>query len=192
MPWEAIPTDEELIEQFLSGPRDRMESAFELMVRRHGPKVLRICRQVLNRCQDAEDALQTTFLALARHAGSIRDRSALGSWLHGVAYRVAIRAAHRIARHPWRPMTTEPEDTLDAPEVVAARNEARPLLHAELDRLPESDRALLVRCYFEGQTNEEVARLLGCPVGTLKGRLWRARGLLRERLGQSGLRSASS
>jgi RNA polymerase sigma factor (sigma-70 family) len=188
MPWEAIPTDEELIEQFLSGTRDQTESAFEHMVRRHGPKVLRICRQVLDRCQDAEDAFQTTFLALARHAGSIRNRSALGSWLHGVAYRVAIRAATRIARHPWRPMTTEPEDSLDAPEVVASRNEARPILHAELDRLPEGDRTLLVRCYLEGRSNEEAARLLGCPIGTVKGRLWRARGLLRERLVRTDLR----
>jgi RNA polymerase sigma factor (sigma-70 family) len=85
-------------------------------------------------------------------------------------------------------MTTEPEDSLDAPEVVASRNEARPILHAELNRLPESDRTLLVRCYLEGRSNQEAARLLGCPIGTLKGRLWRARGLLRERLYRSGLR----
>src|SRR5262249_9085422 len=153
------------------------ESAFELLVSRHGPQVLRVCRQVLHRLQDAEDAFQTTFLALARHAGSIRDRSALGSWLYGGAYRVALRARARIARPPWPPVKTEPEDSLDAPEIVASRNEARPILHAELDRLPEDDRALLFRCYFEGRSNQEAARLLGCPVGTVKGRLWRARGL---------------
>jgi RNA polymerase sigma factor (sigma-70 family) len=187
MPWEAIPVDEELIEQFLSGSRAQVEWAFELLVRRHGPRVLRICRQVLHRCEDAEDAFQTTFLALVRHAGSIRDRSALGGWLHGVAYRVAIRAATRGARRPWRPMTTEPETSLDAPEVVASRNEARPMLLAEVDRLPEGYRNLVVRCYLEGWSNEEAARLLGCPIGTVKARLWRARGLLRERLCHSDL-----
>jgi RNA polymerase sigma factor (sigma-70 family) len=187
MPWEAIPADEELIEQFLSGSRAQTEWAFELLVRRHGPMVLRICRQILDCCQDAEDAFQAVFLALARHAGSIRDRSALGGWLRGVAYRVAMRTASRIARHAWRQLTTEPEASLEAPETVASRNEAGPMVRAEVDRLPEGYRNLVVRCYLEGWSNEEAARLLGCPVGTVKGRLWRARGLLRERLGRSDL-----
>ncbi len=58
-------------------------------------------------------------------------------------------------------------------ESDAPRNELGPILHAEVDRLPKKYCTLVVHCYLEGKTNEEVAQLLGCPVGTVKGRLWR-------------------
>jgi RNA polymerase sigma-70 factor (ECF subfamily) len=172
----------ELIGRFLSGPRDQMESAFELLMSRHGPAVLRICRRVLRRFQDAEDAFQMTFLALARNAGSVRNRSALRGWLYEVAYRTALRVRTRTARHRARGVAVEPEAPLDPPEIAASRDELWSIVRAELDHLPERDRALLVHSYLEGRSNEEAARLLSCPVGTVKVRLWRARGALRERL----------
>ena len=60
--------------------------------------------------------------------------------------------------------------------------ELRQALRSELDRLPEGYRSLIVHCYMEGKSNQEVARLVGCPVGTVKGQLFRARGILRERM----------
>ena len=179
---EATPSDTELIGRFLSGPRDQMDSAFELLVSRHGPAVLRICRRVLGRSQDAEDAFQITFLALARNAGSVRNRSALGGWLCEVAYRSALRVRTRTAGHRDRGKPVEPEAPLDPPEIAASRRELRSIIRTELDHLPARDRALLVHCYLEGRSNGEAARLLGWPVGTVKGRLSRARGALRERL----------
>src|SRR5262245_39056092 len=73
----------------------REEVAFELLLRRHGPMVFALCRRLLSRAQDAEDAFQATFLVLVRRAGSIRKQTALGSWLYKVAYRVALRARHQ-------------------------------------------------------------------------------------------------
>src|SRR4051794_11370967 len=91
---EGLP-DEELLEQFLRGEPLESQDAFRAIVRRHGPTVLRICRRVLDRAHDAEDASQATFLALARRAASVSDRAALGGWLGEVAYRIALRARAR-------------------------------------------------------------------------------------------------
>src|SRR5438128_4497307 len=79
-------TDGQLVERFVVR---REERAFELLVRRHGALVLRVCRRVLSDAHAAEDAFQATFLVLIRKAGSIRRHDSVGSWLYGVAYRVA-------------------------------------------------------------------------------------------------------
>jgi len=185
---ERTRTDEQLIEQFLTSQGDAAESAFEVLVRRHGPMVLGVCRQVLNnRSQDADDAFQATFLALARKAGTIQNRRALGCWLYEVAYRTSIRLRARVARHRWLPATADLKVAPGGAELAATRNELRPILRAALDHLPEKYRTLVVYCYLEGKSHEEVARLMDCPIGTVKGRLSRARGILRERLSCSGL-----
>src|SRR5262245_37915772 len=72
-------SDAQLLERFVT---HREEDAFTVLLRRHGPLVLGVCRRVLRREQDAEDAFQATFLTLARRAGSIRRADAVGSWLY--------------------------------------------------------------------------------------------------------------
>jgi len=95
-------TNDQLIELFLNGESGDAASAFETLVKRYGPMVLGVCRQILNHHQDAEDAFQATFLSLARKAGTIRDRRVLGCWLYQVAYRIAKRARARTARKRMR------------------------------------------------------------------------------------------
>src|SRR5215510_12316059 len=92
-------TDRQLLERF---SRRREEDAFAVLVKRHGPLVLGVCRRVLRHEQDAEDAFQATFLVLARKAASIGRRQALASWLHGVAYRIALRVRAMNARRQAR------------------------------------------------------------------------------------------
>jgi RNA polymerase sigma-70 factor (ECF subfamily) len=58
----------------------------------------------------------------------------------------------------------------------------RQIVHYEVHSLPEDFRTLVVHSYLEGKPLKEMARILDCPIGTVKGRLWRARGILRERL----------
>jgi RNA polymerase sigma factor (sigma-70 family) len=183
---KPIRSDEQLIDQFLTGQKEDSESAFETLVKWHGPMVLGVCRHVLRRDQDAEDAFQATFLVLARKAGTIHNREILGCWLYEVAYRTAIRARQRRARSTPRMEIQEVAESHSGPENAASRNELRLLLRAEVDGLPAKYRSLVLHTYMEGMSNEQVARLLGCPVGTVKGRLSRARDLLRARLSRRG------
>ena len=153
--------------------------------------VLGICRHVLNQHQDAEDAFQATFLVLARKGATIRNRRVLAGWLHEVAHRIAIKARASAVRRrtierqgmAMSPPAIEPDNQDEA----AAWNELRPVLHAEVERLPDKYRIPVILSYLEGKTNEEVAELLRWPVGTVKGRLSRARDLLRSRLMRRGL-----
>lgn len=183
---KPIRSDEQLIDQFLTGQKEDSESAFETLLKRHGPMVLGVCRHVLRRDQDAEDAFQATFLVLARKAGTIHNREILGCWLYEVAYRTAIRARERRARSTPRMEIPEVAESHSGPENAASRNELRLLLRAEVDGLPAKYRSLVLHTYMEGKSNEQVARLLRCPVGTVKGRLSRARDLLRARLSRRG------
>ena len=86
-------TDRQLLEQYLGG--EAAEASFEALVERHGPMVRAVCRSMIGHRDEADDAFQATFLVLARRAGSIRRRDAVGSWLYGVACRVAARAPCR-------------------------------------------------------------------------------------------------
>src|SRR5262249_44471250 len=92
-------SDRDLLQQFHA---QHDQAAFATLLRRHGPVVLDVCRGVLGDGPDAEDAFQATFLILAQKAGSIRKGASLGSWLHGVAHRTALKARVRSAmRHKY-------------------------------------------------------------------------------------------
>src|SRR5262249_53586378 len=92
-------TDAELIERIA---RSGDESAFAMIVRRHGPMVFQVCRRRLHHWQDAEDAFQATFLVLARKAAAIRQPHLLANWLYGVALRTAAKAGAREVRRRQR------------------------------------------------------------------------------------------
>ena len=179
--------DAELLRRFVQ-QADR--SAFELLLWRHGPMVLRTCRAVLRDVHDAEDAFQAAFLVLARKAGSIGRREALGAWLYRVAHRIAVklhRQGKRRDAHERQGLDLAAVASADVRPDPLAEGELRRLLHAEVERLPDKYRAPVVLCYLEGRTNEEAAAQLGWTKGTVSGRLARARELLRRRLERSGL-----
>jgi RNA polymerase sigma factor (sigma-70 family) len=144
-----------------------------------------VCRGALNQVQDAEDAFQATFLALARKAGSLRHSASVGGWLYRVASRTAVHArttnAHRRANE---------RSAGHLPDVAVAPVEPQDwqvVLHQEIAGLPDIYRQALVLCELEGKSRREGARLLGVPEGTLSSRLAAARRLLGERLVRRGL-----
>src|SRR5262245_20289677 len=91
----ATLTDGQLLTQFAAS---REQAAFEEVVRRHGPMVLRVCRRVLHHAQDSEDAFQATFLVLARKARAVAAMESVGGWLHGVAFRTALNGKKQRGR----------------------------------------------------------------------------------------------
>lgn len=179
---ESAP-DAELLDRFVSG---RDEEAFALLVRRHGPMVLGVCRRVLRNAADADDAFQATFLVLARRARSVRPQSLLGNWLHGVAYRTSLESQRAAAvrrareRKAAEMMTRASADQESTPEL-------REVLDRELAALPDAFRAAIVLCDLEGLSRREAAARLGWSEGTLSGRLFRARSRLATRLARFGL-----
>lgn len=181
----ADQSDETLLGRFLN---KRDVAAFHVLLRRHGPMVLEVCRTNLPCNADAEDAFQATFLVFVRCARSIRKTASVASWLHGVAFRTAMKARTAfVARRKHETCVASEGQRAECESDDLPWGEVKALLHEELERLPQRYRAVLVLCYLHGKTQNETAELLGLPKGTLRGRLERARALLRERLSRRGL-----
>ena len=171
-------SDRQLLERFT---RHQDESAFQALMERHGPMVLAVCDRILHNAQDAEDAFQATFLVLLRKAGSIGQPRLLANWLYGVAYRKALKARANAARQSGTQWPAVSMPTPD-PFLDVCWRELQAMLNQELSPLPEKYRAPLVLCYLQGKTNEEAARQLGWPPGSMSARLARGREMLRDRL----------
>jgi RNA polymerase sigma-70 factor (ECF subfamily) len=176
-------SDGKLLELFAA---ERAEAAFEALVRRHGPMVWGVCRRVLGDHHDAEDAFQATFLVLARKRHSIAHQELVVNWLYRVAYRTAMKARSTRAK---RRMRESPATNGLACEAVSPplRDDLTEILDQELSRLPEQYRIPIVLCDLEGNTHRQAAEQLGWPIGTVSGRLSRARGMLAKRLVRYGM-----
>ncbi len=180
-------TDRELLQQF-AALRD--ESAFAALVERYSPVVWGVCHRVLGDRHDAEDAFQATFLVLARQAGSVCKKEAAGSWLYGVAYRIALsqkRAARRRRKREKRGQTREAEQPISA----ASLRELQAILDEEVARLPAKYRTPFVLCCLEGKSYAHAAREIGCKEGTVSSRLAKTRKLLQVRLTRRGVTLSS-
>jgi RNA polymerase sigma factor (sigma-70 family) len=156
------------------------ETALICLMQRHSPLVWGVCQRVLQNEQEAEDAFQATFLVLLRKARSLDGRGSIGPWLHTVAYHLALKARTKVARR--RAQERQVQAMRGSEPTAEAWPELGPVLDEEVKRLPEKYRGPLVLCYLEGKTNEEAARELGRPLGSMSRHLARGLELLRERL----------
>jgi RNA polymerase sigma factor (sigma-70 family) len=180
-------TDAQLLERFVSGHDETKEAAFEGLVLRHGSMVFDICRKILDNTHDAQDAFLATFLILATRARSIIRRGSVGSWLHGVALRVARRARSDAARRNVQERQLAELKRWDIEPNTMDNGHDLEVLHDEVERLPRKYREAVVLCYLEGMNLEAAAGQLGCPIGTLGVRLMRAKERLKIRLTRRGM-----
>jgi RNA polymerase sigma factor (sigma-70 family) len=175
-------SDRQLLEAYAAA---NDQDAFAALVGRHGSLVLGVCRSVLQDSHDAEDAFQATFLTLARSSGSIRKVEALTSWLHGVAYRIALRVKRDAGRR--RNYERRAAARADSSGWEVGWRELQAVLDEEVQRLPPNYRAPFVLCCLEGLSKPEAAERLRIKEGTVSSRLTRARQRLQQRLARRGI-----
>jgi RNA polymerase sigma factor (sigma-70 family) len=176
-------SDAGLLERYVS---ERDDLAFQAVVQRHGPMVMAVCRGLLDDPNDADDAFQASFLLLARKAKSIWIGGSIGGWLHRVAWRIALQVksdAARRRRQERRAAELAGVRATSAP----AWDDVATVLHQEIDRLPDRYRRPVVLCYLEDMTYQQAAHQLRWSEATTRGRLARARDLLRARLTRRGV-----
>jgi RNA polymerase sigma factor (sigma-70 family) len=169
----ALAGDERLVEQIRRGN----ELAFEVAFERHGTGILGFCRHMLGSREEAEDAVQHTFAAAFRDLQRGGDRDiALKAWLYTIARNrcVSVLRARREHAAELEELSTE-----GLSEQVERRAELRELL-ADVRELPEEQRAALLLAEASGLSHAEVAQVLGCETGSVKGLVFRARGALIE------------
>jgi RNA polymerase sigma factor (sigma-70 family) len=196
---------DDLLAEFV---RDGREEAFGEVVRRYAGMVFSVCLRVTNNAHDAEDATQATFLTLAVQCKSGKPVNRLGPWLQQVARRAALdvrRGRKRRETHEQRhaderlqeaAATLRDQDRNGHPNGAASGGgdidleKLNTVLAEELGRLPAKYRLPLLSLYFGGMSRDEIARELGCTVGTLGVRIHRARQLLARRLSERGIAPA--
>ncbi|HVK17113.1 MAG TPA: sigma-70 family RNA polymerase sigma factor [Fimbriiglobus sp.] len=177
--------DADLLRRFVC---DRDATAFAELVRRHGPVVYRVCRRLLGPSL-ADDAFQATFLILATRPESVRQAGSVGSWLVGVAGRVARQMRKRERRFLASRERQRPEDATPVANASGSPEwtERFRILDEELTRLPDRLRGPVVVCLLQGRTQEQAVAELGGSVRTIRRRLEEAKQLLRLRLERRGV-----
>jgi len=172
------------------------EAAFERLVARHEAALYRLAWRMLGRREEALDAVQETFLRIFRGLASFRGDAAFRTWATGIVINVCrnrLAGAETRAARRSRPLDAGGRnggesrelplpDPAPGPEAAARGAELRRALGRALAELTPEHREVLLLCEMQGLSYEEAAAALGCRLGTVRSRLARARGALRERL----------
>ena len=153
------------------------EDAFEELVARYHPRLRYYLRRILPRPDHADDVLQEVWLAVFQALPRLADPAALAAWLY--------RIARDKASVQWR--VRPPERLLDVSDFVEEpsqdnefRQEDAQEIHASLDQLAPEQREILVLRFLEDMTYQQIAKVTGCPIGTVRSRLYYAKSALRQ------------
>jgi RNA polymerase sigma factor (sigma-70 family) len=178
----TLNSDQKLL---TSVQQHRDHAAFAELMRRHGPLVWSVCRRLQLTVADAEDVFQATFLVLYQQSHRLQKQTSLASWLHGIAWRIGMRLKRTATRERSRMKLKALQDITGQTPPLDAEVERH--LDQEIGQLPAQYREPLVRCYLLGESHSAAAASLGWPVGTVAGRLARAKEMLRVRLLRRGV-----
>jgi RNA polymerase sigma-70 factor (ECF subfamily) len=189
-PAAVVDEDARLLDCIAAGD----DGAFEELYYRYHRRLLGYLLRVLGRPGLAEEVLDDALLAVWQGAHRFDGRSRASTWIFGIAHHKALKALERsrrdAARETGEPAVpeNEPIPPYRQPDASAVRAELRRKLSSALDVLSPVQRAVVELTFFYGYSYPEVAQIVGCPVGTVKTRMFHARRLLKERLPELGLR----
>ena len=184
--------DELVVARVLGGET----ALFEIIMRRYNQRLYRAARAIVRDEAQAEDVMQAAYVRAYEHLRQFSGRAPLGAWLTRIAVNEAL-ARLRNARH-FAELDEKGEgmdrfaSTLPDPEQAAATSEARGLLEALIDHLPESNRAVLMLRDVEGMSTSETAAALDISEENVKVRLHRARRSLRNALAGFAIRESQT
>lgn len=194
----ASDTDQQLVQRAQGGDL----RAFDLLVLKYQGRIAALVSRYVSDAGELEDVTQEAFIKAYRALGKFRGDSAFYTWL----YRIAVNAAknHLVAkgRRPGANATIEDAEGLDeggllsesaSPEALAMGGELAEVVESALNGLPDELKAALMLREFDGLSYDDIADVLGCPVGTVRSRIFRAREAIDRRVkeqisGGSGFR----
>ena len=182
-PAHADPSDGELLERFIDQKDD---TAFALLMNRHGRMVFAMARRLVKNPADADDVCQAAFLILARKAPQLEQQRSIAGWFVGVVRKLSAdvrKLQERRTRHEQHSTTGHSQD----PSLLVSSMEISQQIDEALARLPRKYREPLLLCYWEGLSKAEATARLGWKPGTFSGRLARGRSLLKLRLERKGI-----
>jgi RNA polymerase sigma-70 factor (ECF subfamily) len=176
-------SDQSLVQRVQKGD----QQAFALLVAKYQRRIFRLISRFVSDPATAEDIAQETFLRAYRAIGRFRGDSQFYTWLYRIAVNTAKRSALDDARSPVlqeNATFSQDEETfpkqeqlssMDTPDAVMASREIADTVNAAMDALPEELRTAIVLREIDGMSYDEIAQVMGCPVGTVRSRIFRAR-----------------
>lgn len=179
----VVPSDDDLIALTIAGRAD----AFETLVSRYERAVYHLAYRTLREVEEAKDAAQEAWLKAYRGLRSFRPGAKFATWIFTICYRVCCDKLAKRKRFTGE----EPSDVPDpaaGPERLYEAEEDAARLRAAIAALPEKYRVVITLYHLQGQQYEEIAAVLGLPLGTVKTHLFRAKDLLRAALEPSAPR----
>jgi RNA polymerase sigma-70 factor (ECF subfamily) len=191
-----VATDEELVAKSMSGDAD----SFNQLVLRWERPIYALAYRVIGRDEDARDVVQETFLRAFRALPGFKGQAKFSSWL----YRIALNLCRDwIRRRKRTPVVDTPEGVdiielaaeqgpVESIEDLVARREMSRVVAEGMQQLPEEQRTAIVLKEYHGLTFQEIAELQGCPLSTVKTRLYQGLSVLRRHLEREGMTRTST
>ena len=178
---ESDFNDRLIVSQIVSGQKD----LFRLLVRQYERAAFAMGLSFFRNSEDASDFTQEVFLKVYRNLSRFEGRSRFSTWLYKIAYNTAINEVNR--RKEYQSLAEEDLNRLintgDTPERIALRNAAREAVQTAKNELPERFRVCVDLFFFYDRSYQEIEAITGIPVNTVKSHVFRAKVLLREKLG---------
>ena len=180
----AKPSPDEVDAALLAATAQGDVRAFERLYRRFHGRVYGFAQRLTDRSDLADEVVTDTMMAVWRKAGAFEGRSRPSTWILGIAYRVAMKARSRVAPDRFNDPIDDVEGTLEADTHASESVCQRLQIAGALRHLPADQRATVELTYYHGYRLTEIAEITGCPVGTVKTRMFHARAKLRRLLGE--------